>query len=139
MDDGFSFVADLGALAPGDMSEHARIDALAQFVEALVHVNRLWLPFHPEVPPLYSSGVIFAAEPLGSPNYWRDIPATLALGQGHCVALTAWRIAELREAGESAQVQIDEWHPAPGQVDWHVYVLRANGQTEDPARILGMP
>lgn len=135
---------DLGAFASEAMSEHARIDAVAQLVEALVYVNRLWLPFHRETPPLYSSGVVFAADDAayeaGMPNFWRDIPSTLAMGCGHCVALSAWRLAELREAGEKATVRIYEWHSPIGGTDYHIHVLRADGRTvEDPAKRLGMP
>jgi hypothetical protein len=135
---------DLGAFGTGQMSAHARIDAVAQLVEALVYVNRLWLPFHRGTPPLYKSGVVFQADDAayvaGEPNWWRDIPQTIALGYGHCVALTAWRLAELQEGGERAKVRIFEWHMPDGGVDFHIHVLRGDGKTvEDPAKILGMP
>lgn len=136
----WQFVVELGAMTPGDMTDHARSDAVAGWIEALVYTNRLWLPFHPECPPLYASGVVFRAEAEDEPNMWRDIPSTLHLGYGHCVALTAWRLAELREKGETnARVRIFEWHLEDGRIDFHIHVLRADGSVEDPARRLGMP
>jgi hypothetical protein len=135
---------DLGALDIGAMGGYARMDAIEKLVDAVVHVNRLWLPTHPRTPPLYSSGVVYAPDDSafdpGLPNFWRDIPRTLELGHGHCVALAAWRVAELREKGEKAKIRIDEWHERiPGSVEFHIHVLRGNGTIEDPARRLGMP
>lgn len=122
------------------MDDHRKADVCAKLVEALVYANRLWLPLHPDTPPLYQSGVVFQAELPGMTNWFADIPWTLREGSGHCVALTAWRIAELRERGENCTVCVDKWDSSDGLgVELHIFLKRANGRTEDPARLLGMP
>ena len=106
---------------------------------ARLHQSALRLPFHKNTPPLYQSGVVFQAEEPFTTNYFRDIPRTLQLGYGHCVALAAWRIAELREKGERVSYRIDAYpDQADGRTLVHIFLKRQNGDDEDPARRLGM-
>ncbi len=62
---------------------------------------------HPEIPPLYKSGVRFRPEPWAiGPSRLPDgleqfcpIPQLLERGWGDCAQLCAWRVAELRAGG----------------------------------------
>lgn len=115
-------------------------------VRALVGANADWLRAHPAAPLLYDSGVRFIAEAC-QPfclNRWQSIPTVLAQGGTHCVGLSAWRTAELRERfGEDARpaiLRFEEDRPNVGLLEeWHFIVRRANGTFEDPAKCLGMP
>lgn len=89
-----------------------------------------------EVPPLYQSGVRFRREPPGVETF-RDAVTTYRAGHGDCAHLVAWRVAELREAGEPATIRI-YWKPTPSGRLFHVQVRRADGRIEDPSRKLGM-
>lgn len=125
----------------GALPERVRAEVVGQIVETVAFVNRHYLTAHPETPKLYASGVRFEAELpacLGGVNWCRDIPATLRDGCGHCVALAAWRIAELREAGERVSTRI-LYTPLPTGPLFHVVLVRQNDTQEDPSRILGMP
>lgn len=90
------------------------------------------------VPKLYASGVRYQNEPAGQPDWCVDIPVILRRRWGDCLHLCAWRVAELREQGENAQVRMYWLFPAKNQRMFHVQVRRADGSIEDPSRKLGM-
>ena len=96
------------------------------------------------VPLLYDSGCRFIAE--NQPfvlNCWHNIPRVLELGGSHCVGLTAWRVAELRmkfhEDALPFILDFEEQVAGVSLQEFHFVVKRANGQIEDPSRLLGMP
>ncbi len=108
--------------------------ALQAMLEALIAIDRVYLRrFGRQTPGLYASGVRY-----GRTQVWDSIPDLLARKYGDCKSLTAMRIAELREAGESA-IPVFRFanNPQTGQKDFHILVQR--GRTpEDPSRKLGM-
>ena len=111
-------------------------------VEFLIAVNRLYIRKF-GAPPMYSAGLkySFKVRPFGLDS-WQDIPRCLSLGTGDCKDFTAWRVAELREAGASdAQPRIMA-SEANGLVVYHVQVMRDTPKgpiVEDPSSIFGMP
>src|SRR5688572_2809245 len=82
--------------------------AMALFFRRALHgmvaLNRVQVRAK-EVPPLYSSGVRYKEEPAGVETL-RDALTTYRLRAGDCAHLAAWRVAELREAGEAAYIRI---------------------------------
>lgn len=106
---------------------------------ALVRIDRDYLRRHPSAPALYSAGVRYQEEPPGMER-WAGIGEVLELGHGDCEDLACWRVAELQErAGEPATPYVERrWIPGTGWL-YHVVVRRADGQIEDPSRMLGMP
>jgi hypothetical protein len=104
---------------------------LAAMLEGLVLVNVALLDLNP-LPPLYRSGVSYEREK-GTEN-WLTCAQVFARNAGDCEDLCCWRAAELRRAGDDAEVIVIR-----GGVDlWHVLVQREDGTLEDPSRILGM-
>lgn len=91
------------------------------------------------IPPLYRSRVQFQPEP-GPHEEFADVITVLRRGWGDCDDLVAWRVAELQEAGEAADVRIYWRKPKTpgGEIRMHAQVRRANGKIEDPSRFLGM-
>ncbi len=83
-------------------------------------------------PPLYASGIVYRREVPGRED-WQSADRLLAGGEGDCEDLAAYRTAELRLAGEPARVAIV---PTRGGTMYHAVVRRANGEIEDPSRIL---
>ena len=119
------------------LSDAAKIAALVRLLEALTGVNEAWLRENPNAPDLYASGVRYLEEPHGRDD-WQDIPETLALRNGDCEDLGCWRVAELRvRANEHAIPFVRKSWSGPRTI-FHVAVRRANGDLEDPSRILGM-
>lgn len=91
-------------------------------------------------PSLYRAGVRYMPEDYDGPNPedWLDALEVLKRGGGDCEDLAAWRVAELRRAGElGARTVFVEFPDARGRL-FHVLVERAGGSLEDPSRILGM-
>lgn len=108
-------------------------------LESLIGANRETLKSRSDIPQLYASGVRYRNEPLGC-EWFDDILICLHRGWGDCDDLAAWRIAELRETGELAEVYM-RWEPGiknPRTRLFHVMVKRENGTLEDPSAILGM-
>lgn len=118
------------------LSKGDRIDVMRMAVKLLVHSDRAFLRAHPHTPQLYASGVRYQKESPDSENY-QDIPRTLELRTGDCEDLVAWRLAELQEAGEDAHLVLREYRDG-ADTDFHVLLARANGEIEDPSRLLGM-
>ncbi len=71
------------------------------------------------------------------------VPVVLSRGWGDCDDLCAWRIAELRKAGERASVRLTWQKGAKGRL-YHVLVRRHKYEVddprsvEDPSALLGM-
>ena len=116
----------------------SREAVLRLMMEALIAANVAYLRLHPETPRLYESGVRYEEEP-GLQDDWNDIPETLSLGVGDCEDLAAWRIAELRVAGEQAAMPRVSVFTEGRRITYHIAVRRAAGPIEDPSRELGMP
>lgn len=64
---------------------------------------------------------------------WRTIADVLKAGQGDCEDLSAWRVAELRAAGETKARPVIK---RTGITRYHALVMRGSGQVEDPTKIL---
>lgn len=114
--------------------------AIKPLLEGNVRVNQLFLRTHPTTPWLYESGVVYKNEPKGQGyEEFALIPTVHERGWGDCDDLAPWRCAELRErAGEHAKIRV-QWKKHPnGQKMFHIVVRRANGDIEDPSRVLGM-
>jgi len=121
-----------------ELPEEARAAGIARLVDQLAWIDTAWLRMHPEVPPLYESGVVYVERGLTAcGDDWRDIPEILVEGEGVCEDLSAWRIAELRIRSTNAQPLITSMQ-ADSLIVYHVRVLWPNGQIEDPSLILGM-
>ncbi len=111
--------------------------------EAVILSNRAYLEEKARegrpVPPLYRSGVYYQNEPEGLPDEALDIPAIMRQGHGDCLHLSAWRVAELRNAGEKkARIAVTRKRLGRGKRLFHVLVRRGNGKLEDPSKRLGM-
>lgn len=116
-----------------------RVEALCFSLESLCTINRAYLRAMPSTPDLYASGVRYLPERPGDVNRFQDIPRAMALGGTHCVGLSAWRAAELRErCGEAAAFRISTYPNVAGGVLYHVQVERPGGRVDDPSRRLGM-
>lgn len=110
--------------------------------ESAVLVNRVFLSDNPSTPTLYTSGVRYVNEPLGSIDELVDIPAIIKRGWGDCFHLASWRVAELRQMGEDkATIKLTfkrvSRNGRKGRL-FHVLVRRQDGSLEDPSRLLGM-
>jgi hypothetical protein len=106
-----------------------------QLTEALARWNQAMLgPWN--LPPLYESGVKYKAE---TQQTLCDAKEIYRRGQADCGPLGAWRVAELRRAGEHATLRIYWRKIQNGSRLFHCQVRRANGLIEDPSRLLGMP
>ena len=110
--------------------------ALLILLGALVKINRRVIR-KAKLPPLYKAGVRYVREQ-GTEN-WQDALKTYRRGIGDCEDLACWRVAELLNNGKDARPFI-RWRldPATKTYIYHVMVMRANGQIEDPSRVLGM-
>jgi len=107
-------------------------ELLSAALEGLVAVN-LALMDRQEFPPLYRSGVRYRRE--RRTERWKNIRQIFLALFGDCEDLSAWRVAELRRAGElGAFCEVVKVGPSL----WHVRVRREDGRIEDPSRRLGM-
>lgn len=78
-----------------------------RLLACVVDYNVALLREHPEIPPLYKSGVRFRPEPwaIGPDRLpegleqFCSIPNLLERGWGDCAQLCAWRVAELKAGG----------------------------------------
>jgi hypothetical protein len=104
---------------------------------ALVAVNRITLKSDSSIPPLYKANVVYKREPKGQETF-NDITVIRYLGHGDCAHLAAWRVAELRNSGENADLRIAWKVTRRGKRLFHVQVRRADGRIEDPSKLLGM-
>jgi hypothetical protein len=105
-------------------------DSLRLALAGLTAMNQA-LMARGRVPSLYQSGVRYRRE---SPDRWSTADLVNARGFGDCEDLSAWRAAELRQAGEPAYADVRH----VGGHQWHAYVVRGDGRSEDPSAALGM-
>lgn len=102
--------------------------AAKRVAETVIDLNRFYLRTH-HVPPLYGAGVVYQEEPAGQGfEEFATVPQVITRGWGDCDDLVPWRVAELREAGEPAQVRI-LWQKAhrgrhAGKKMFHLVVRR---------------
>lgn len=111
-----------------------------EYLRGVVMRNRIAIR-RGEVPPLYQAGVRYEREPwAGKYEEFADALTVYRRGWGDCDDLVAWRVAELREAGErNADVSISFPYPPKRRgVMYHAMVRRADGSLEDPSARLGM-
>jgi hypothetical protein len=110
--------------------------SLRELVYALACINAAIMKSGamPALPPLYQSGVVYGPEPnRGSGVEDFSDPWTCYHRKcGDCDDLVIWRIAELLFSGE----RVPRPQVRRAGVRMHVLVRRANGQLEDPSRIL---
>lgn len=124
-------------------------------LEAVVANNRYLLRRYPgRFPKLHDSGVRFRPEPWATPvagsalpplEQFCPMPALIQRGFGDCAQLCAWRVAELREEGETdaclhfyLQTVGERWDPKRERW-YHVEVRRGKrggSKIEDPSRRL---
>lgn len=81
------------------------------------------------VRPLYASGIFYVPEVDGGPEELWSAPLVAEMGYADCEDLAAYRIGELRAAGERARAVVRRVAPD----EWHVFVETAHG-LEDPSR-----
>lgn len=89
-----------------------------------------------ELPPLYSSGIVYRKEPKGR-EWWETASDLLAMSthrSGDCEDLAAYRAAELRyyEGDPDARVVV---LPTP-RGSFHAVVEHGDGYIEDPSRMV---
>lgn len=104
--------------------------ALEAATTGLVALNRFVLR-RAQLPSVYDSGVRYKPERV-RPEEWRTADQIFASNYGDCEDLAAWRVAELQLAGEQAKVKVIR----TGRKRFHAIVRRADGQLEDPSKIL---
>lgn len=102
-------------------------------LEGLVRVNEDIYRADPRLPSVYAAGVRYRGY---DPNEdWRNAREVVTDKSGDCEDLASARAGELRARGEAgARVVIKRTGPQMT----HAQVMRANGQIEDPSRVLGM-
>lgn len=118
-------------------------DALMHILDAITKIDEDYLREFPETPTLYGSGVVYRRT---GPKEWFDIATTISMGWGDCKDFSAWRVAELRRAGESGAKcwlkHVTDVKPDGSKLyAFHVVVSRrSQGKVwlEDPSRVLGM-
>lgn len=108
--------------------------ALKVLLDALVLLDIGYLQSHPNVPPLYASGVIYERT-----KNWLTIPSMYQLGYGDCKSLAAALCAErfVRDGIECRCVFRDARRP-DGLTDFHILVQTPSGDYEDPSKVCGM-
>ena len=106
-------------------------DIFAALIESFVDINRRFLRTHSGTPRFYQSGISFRETAV-----WQDIPSMLATRYGDCKDFVGWRIAELREQGEEAQIHV-VFTRASNVLDvFHIQIRRPSGEIEDPTEML---
>lgn len=113
---------------------------IANWINALVATNVVYLSVYPHTVGLYDSGVYYQEEKMGQEDFF-DIPTVLLQGYADCEDLAAWRCAEYLSVGEWAYIVVT-WEAIEhrsGDIDilFHVRVQSRFG-LEDPSEILGM-
>lgn len=132
--------AQLGTFDSPELSPDNMANLIANWVNALVATNVMYLTLYPRTVPLYKSGVYYREEKMGQEDFF-DIPTVLLQGHADCEDLAAWRCAEYLSVGEMAYIVVT-WEAIQhqgGDIDilFHVRVQSRYG-LEDPSEILGM-
>lgn len=110
--------------------------ALNRMLTTLTDLNVDYLRRHP-MPSIYQTGVRYIGEEVGREE-WLAAPWVAMRGGADCEDLCAWRVAELRIAGERGARCFWTRHKSPDSILYHIQVRRGNGSIEDPSAILGM-
>ncbi len=114
---------------------------LVPLLDCLVKINLTWFESGNDAPPLYrlcAEKRVRYEEEIPGDEHWRAIPHVLRLGYADCKSLAAWRVAELVfKLGENAKCRYFSKETPTGKL-WHIFVVRDNGEEEDPSRVLGM-
>lgn len=126
------FACEVGALTI--MPTDKKLVVLSTFLESLTATNQVFLRDRPATPTLYTSGVTYELMPWT----WRDVPMLLMARTGDCKSLVAWRLAELRNAGEDGARCHFLVQKRKERTIFHVQVKRADGKIEDPSARVGM-
>lgn len=116
--------------------------SLGRMLELLVWCNVDWLwSTQGRAPSLYRAvrqgAARYIPEQMGQEE-WLAIPWILARGGADCEDLCAWRVAELRMAGEHGARCIWSTEESPGKLLIHIRVRRGDGSIEDPSLASGM-
>ena len=110
--------------------------------ETVIYSNRTFLRLRKSegrpVLPLLEAGVVYENEPVGLPDEAVDVPIVLQRGHGDCLHLSCWLVAEMREAGERAEIHVVNQNLPDGFREFHVMVRDGRGKVIDPSRLLGM-
>lgn len=125
-----------GLAAPLFVLPHLRPEHVASLVELLADLDADYLARVGGLPRLYDLDLRPSSDP-GDPETFGTVP-WIAGGAAprDCKGLAAWRLAELRLAGEDARPLVDGLLEASGLFSYHVRVLRASGEVEDPLAVL---
>lgn len=116
---------------PGLLAQvHLSIAEAEDVLRGLVLASRRQLRERARTP-LYESGIRYRREGQG-PEGWKTIDQLYADGVGDCEDLSIARVAELAEQGIGARVLIVPTRPGR----YHAIVEKADGEREDPSRIL---
>jgi len=114
---------------------HAALKAL---LVALTAIDVDCLRAHPELLPIYDSGVHYQEEPIGQED-WLDVPSCLKLKANDCEDLACWRAAELQvRHGLNAWPTFTRKIRPNGGYLYHIIVMHPDGRVECPSRRLGM-
>lgn len=132
--------AQLGTFDSPELHPDMMANMIANWVNALVATNVVYLSLYPDTVPLYESGVYYQEERMGQEDFF-DIPTVLLQGHADCEDLAAWRCAEYLSVGEMSYIVVT-WEAIEhnsGDIDilFHVRVQSRYG-LEDPSEILGM-
>ncbi len=114
-------------------------EILNRLLRVLLKANREYIRRH-RPPGLYASGVRYKAEPRGREN-WKNIGHVIEAGFGDCEDLASWRLAELKEQGETDARYVVKRQVRNGFVLYHILLRRGRRggfRLEDPSRRLGM-
>lgn len=120
------------------LSPPAKVRFLLAQLEALIAANTGYLETGIRVPPLYKAGIRYTPD-VPTQEKWKDIAQVLMTRAGNCKEFAAWRVAELRFAGDVLARCIVTVTPLPEYTLFHITVRRGDGGLEDPSRALGMP
>lgn len=117
-------------------SDENNANALSELLTCLTASDRVFREFHPNYPPLYSSGVYY-----NRTTVWDSLPALYERGFGDCKSLTAARVAELDPSIARPVFRFSPRTDGSGEKDFHILVQRSDigdPPFEDPSKALGM-
>ena len=109
--------------------------------EAAIMVNRATIRQRKAagrpLPSVYDAGIVWEKPP--DSEELIDIPTIMRRGWAHCLNLSCWRAAELREMGIDARIHITRQHKMGAKSRlFHVLLRLPKGKTECPSKRLGM-
>jgi hypothetical protein len=144
----------IACCVPGYPDDFSR-GVVLSLVEAFARIDEAEMRLRP-FPPLYQSGIrykddveayrasVCGTEACGDGvpvDEWQDAQTMVEKGTANCKDLVAYRLAELRLAGDvgaHAAILRGADPNNPGRYIYHVVLQRGDGQIEDPSAALGM-